>query len=65
MLTIRAAVGRDGDDLVARCTLEGERQLPGSAEPQRVTHYAAAVRLTATAAAPEPEHAGRGGPGGR
>jgi hypothetical protein len=45
-LTLRATITRDGTDLLAACALEAERQLPGSAEPQRTTHFTASVRLT-------------------
>ncbi|GII05555.1 type I polyketide synthase [Planobispora takensis] len=48
-LSVRAVVGRDGDDLLARCALEAERLLPGSAEPQRTVHFTGAVRLTRSA----------------
>jgi hypothetical protein len=53
-LTIRASVSRDGSDLRARCLLEGERLLPGSAEPQKTTHFTGTVVLTKKA--PPPEH---------
>ena len=53
-LTIRANVSRDGSDLLARCMLEGERLLPGSAEPQKTTHFTGTVRLTKKT--PSPEH---------
>jgi hypothetical protein len=54
-LTIRATLSPDGADIVAACVLEAERNLPGSDEPQRTTHFAGSVRLSAKA--PEPEHA--------
>jgi hypothetical protein len=54
-LTIRATIRRDGDELTARCALEGERLLAGSDEAQRTTHFTATVRLAA--GPPEPEHA--------
>ncbi len=56
-LTIRASVSRDGSDLLARCTLEAERLLPGSAEPQKTTHFTGTVRLTKKT--PSPEHVER------
>lgn len=37
----------DGDDVLARCRLVGERQLAGRPEPQVTTHFEATVRLSA------------------
>jgi hypothetical protein len=54
-LTIRTTIRRDGDDLTAVCTLEGERLLPGSDEPQHTTHFTGTVRLAVDAL--EREHA--------
>ncbi|HYU03513.1 MAG TPA: polyketide synthase dehydratase domain-containing protein, partial [Jatrophihabitantaceae bacterium] len=54
-LTIRATIRRDGTDLIAACTLEGERLLAGSDEPQRTTHFTGTVRLSANP--PEAERA--------
>ncbi len=54
-LTIRATIRPDGRYLLAGCTLEGERLLPGSDEAQHTTHFTATVRLAANA--PEREHA--------
>ncbi|HSR24506.1 MAG TPA: SDR family NAD(P)-dependent oxidoreductase, partial [Candidatus Eisenbacteria bacterium] len=38
----------DGDDVVARCRLVGERRLAGRPDPQVTTHFEATVRLSAT-----------------
>ena len=44
-LTVQAAIVPDGDELVARCTLSAERQLPGQDQPQRTVHFSGCVRL--------------------
>ncbi len=45
-LTISALVHPDGEDLLAECRVEAERQLPGSDAPTRTTHFTGRVRLT-------------------
>ena len=48
-LTINAVVEPDpagGDDLLARCSLTGERKLPGQDAPVVTTHFRGTVRLT-------------------
>jgi hypothetical protein len=52
-VTIRATLRRDGHDLLADCTLEAERVLPGSAAPQVTTHFTGKVRLSSSAPGPE------------
>ncbi len=54
-LTLRAVLRHDGADLVADCAVEAERVLPGSAEPQRTTHFTGSVRLAAAPPTPERE----------
>ncbi|HEY7487157.1 MAG TPA: SDR family NAD(P)-dependent oxidoreductase, partial [Streptosporangiaceae bacterium] len=58
-LTVRAQIrpdlSSDRAALVADCTLEAERLLPGAAEPQRTTHFTGSVRLGHTP--PKREHA--------
>ena len=44
-VTVAAEFQREGDELVARCRLTGERLLPNQAEPQVVTHFTGRVRL--------------------
>jgi NAD(P)-dependent dehydrogenase (short-subunit alcohol dehydrogenase family)/acyl carrier protein len=44
----------DGEDLVAECRIEAERQLPGSDAPARTVHFTGRVRLSRTG--PEAEH---------
>jgi acyl transferase domain-containing protein len=59
-ITLAAALVREGDEIVADCTLSGTRAIAGRAEPQVTTHFAGRVRLSraapdrASAAAPEP-----------
>jgi hypothetical protein len=53
-IEITALVRPDGDDLVAECRVEAERQLPGSDTPTRTTHFTGLVRLTRSA--PDAEH---------
>jgi NAD(P)-dependent dehydrogenase (short-subunit alcohol dehydrogenase family) len=43
--TVRAFFVRDGNDIVARCRLEGSRVLHGRDEPEVTTHFTAKVRL--------------------
>jgi acyl transferase domain-containing protein len=48
-LTVSAVVEPDpagGDDLLARCSLTGERKLPGQDAPVVTTHFHGTVRLT-------------------
>ncbi len=45
-LTISALVHPDGEDLLAECRVQAERQLPGSETPTRTTHFTGRVRLT-------------------
>jgi NAD(P)-dependent dehydrogenase (short-subunit alcohol dehydrogenase family) len=52
-LTVTAVVRPDGADLVADCTLAGERALAGVDAPQRTVHFTGTVRLTKQP--PEPE----------
>jgi NAD(P)-dependent dehydrogenase (short-subunit alcohol dehydrogenase family) len=47
-LTISALIHPDGEDLLAECRVEAERQLPGSEDPLRTTHFTGRVRLTRT-----------------
>jgi NAD(P)-dependent dehydrogenase (short-subunit alcohol dehydrogenase family) len=54
-LTIRARAVRDHTDIAVRCTLEAQRLLPGSSEPQRTVHFTGEVILSRTPM--EPEHA--------
>lgn len=54
-VTIRAQLHLDGDDVLADCRMESQRQLPGSAEPQVTVHHRARVRVGSTP--PEAEHA--------
>jgi NADP-dependent 3-hydroxy acid dehydrogenase YdfG len=54
-LEIVALVHPDGDDLVAECRIEAERQLPGSEVPTRTTHFTGRVRLSQ--GEQEPTHA--------
>jgi len=43
---LQARLLRDGDELIARCSLTGERYLPGAGgEPRVTTHFTASVRL--------------------
>jgi hypothetical protein len=53
-LEISALVRPDGEDLVAECRIEAERQLPGSDAPTRTTHFTGRVRLSRSA--PEGQH---------
>ncbi len=53
-IEITALVRPDGDDLLAECRIEAERQLPGSDAPTRTTHFTGLVRLTRSA--PDGEH---------
>jgi acyl transferase domain-containing protein/acyl carrier protein len=43
--TVRAFFTADGDDIVARCRLEGSRTLHGRDEPEITEHFFATVRL--------------------
>ena len=52
-LTISALVHPDGEDLLAECKVEAERQLPGSDAPTRTTHFTGRVRLSRTEPAAE------------
>jgi NAD(P)-dependent dehydrogenase (short-subunit alcohol dehydrogenase family) len=58
-LEISARFTFDGDDVVAACTLVGERRLANQDEPQRTVHFTGRVRLSTgtveagTAATPE------------
>jgi hypothetical protein len=45
-LAISALVHPHGEDLLAECRVEAERQLPGSDAPTRTTHFTGRVRLT-------------------
>jgi NAD(P)-dependent dehydrogenase (short-subunit alcohol dehydrogenase family)/acyl carrier protein len=45
----------DGDDVLARCRLVGERRLAGRPDPQVTTHFEATVRLSAAPVAPPPQ----------
>jgi hypothetical protein len=49
MLEVTALVRPDGDDLLAECRIEAERQLPGQDAPTRTTHFTGRVRLTRSA----------------
>ncbi|HYN55967.1 MAG TPA: SDR family NAD(P)-dependent oxidoreductase, partial [Motilibacterales bacterium] len=49
MIEITALVRPDGDDLLAECRIEAERQLPGSEAPTRTTHFTGLVRFTDSA----------------
>ena len=51
-VNVRAFFELDGEALIARCQLEGIRQLHGQAEPQVTTHFRSRVRLTREKAAP-------------
>jgi NAD(P)-dependent dehydrogenase (short-subunit alcohol dehydrogenase family) len=53
-LEITALIHPDGEDLLAECRIEAERQLPGQDEPTRTTHFTGRVRLSRTA--PQAEH---------
>jgi NAD(P)-dependent dehydrogenase (short-subunit alcohol dehydrogenase family) len=53
-LEVSAQYTVDGDDLVASCTLIGERQLANQEGPQRTVHFTGRVRLTSEA--PPPAH---------
>jgi hypothetical protein len=53
-LQISALLHPDGEDLLAECRIEAERQLPGSDAPTRTTHFTGRVRLSRTA--PEAGH---------
>ena len=53
-IEITALVRPDGEDLLAECRIEAERQLPGSDAPTRTTHFTGLVRLTRSA--PDGEH---------
>jgi NAD(P)-dependent dehydrogenase (short-subunit alcohol dehydrogenase family) len=53
-IEITALVRPDGEDLLAECRVEAERQLPGSDTPTRTTHFTGLVRLTRSA--PDGEH---------
>ena len=55
-IEISALVRPDGEDLLAECRVEAERQLPGSDAPTRTTHFTGLVRLTRSA----PDGAARG-----
>ena len=43
---LQARFLQDGEDLLARCQLTGERKLPNNPEPQVTTHFTASVRLS-------------------
>jgi acyl transferase domain-containing protein/NADP-dependent 3-hydroxy acid dehydrogenase YdfG len=45
-VTITARTRPDGEDLVAECRLEAERQLVGQDTPQRTVHFTGSVRLS-------------------
>ncbi|MGI9529691.1 MAG: polyketide synthase dehydratase domain-containing protein, partial [Acidimicrobiia bacterium] len=45
-LKISAVFMQDGDDVVARCTLIGEREIATQDEPQVTTHFTGTVRLS-------------------
>jgi NAD(P)-dependent dehydrogenase (short-subunit alcohol dehydrogenase family) len=49
-LTVTCQFTSDGDDLLARCTLIGTRQLPNQVEPEVKAHFTATVRLATSAA---------------
>ena len=53
-LEITALVHPDGEDLLAECRIEAERQLPGSERPTRTTHFTGRVRLSRSQ--PDGEH---------
>ena len=53
-IEIIALVHPDGADLLAECRIEAERQLPGSDQPTRTTHFTGRVRLTDSA--PDGQH---------
>ena len=46
-LKISAVFTQEGDDVVARCTLVGEREIASQDEPQVTTHFTGTVRLSA------------------
>ena len=58
-LEINATFRTDGDDVVADCTLTGERVLPNRPEPEVKTHFTGRVRLSPKA----PKAARAGVPG--
>jgi hypothetical protein len=53
-IEITALVRPDGEDLLAECRVEAQRQLPGSDTPTRTTHFTGRVRLSRTS--PEGQH---------
>ncbi len=52
-MTVSVSYRREGDDLIATCTLTGERTLPSSPEPQITTHFTGTVRLGASRPSPQ------------
>jgi len=62
-LRLQAHLMRDGEQVLARCRLVGERYLPGSAEPRVTVHFSARVGIApgpvaeeaASASVPAPE----------
>ncbi|MGZ4638273.1 MAG: SDR family NAD(P)-dependent oxidoreductase, partial [Actinomycetes bacterium] len=54
-LTVTALLRSDGADLVADCSLAGDRTLPGRDEPQHTVYFTGSVRLSAQAPEVETE----------